>query len=161
MRPYQAATAAVFIVIAAVAMFDTRAGALPDTTGGAPGGLRGGWYPFWSAAIVAAGSLWILVRAFATPETAEGAYRSRAQVFDLAKFVVPMIATTFLMQEKLLGFYIGSALFIAYYAGVTARYRWYWAALAGVAIPVVLYAIFEIGFKAIFPKSFLFPDLPF
>lgn len=161
MRPYQAATAAVFIVIAAVAMFDTRSGALPDPTGGAPGGLKGGWYPFWSAAIVAIGSIYILYRSVASPQPAEGAYRDWSEVIGLGKFVLPMILTTYLMQEKLLGFYIGSAVFIAYYAGITARYRWYWAALAGIAIPAILYAIFEIGFKAVFPKSFLYPGTPF
>lgn len=142
-------------------MFDTRAGALPDPTGVAPGGLRGGWYPFWSATIVAAAGLFVLYRALTTPQAAEGAFRGRAAVFDVGRFVLPMLVATFLMQEKLLGFYVGSAVFIAYYAGLTARYRWYWAVLAGLLIPLALYLIFEVGFKALFPKSFLYPRLPF
>jgi len=72
-----------------------------------------------------------------------------------------MLVATYLMQEKLLGFYLGTGLFITYYAGLTARYRWYWALLAGVGIPLVLYLIFEVGFRALFPKSFLYPRLPF
>ena len=40
------------IVIAAVAMFDSRASALPDPTGTFPGGLGPGFYPFWSAAMI-------------------------------------------------------------------------------------------------------------
>jgi hypothetical protein len=161
-RPYQAATAAVFVLIAAVAMFDTRGGALPDPTGIAPGGLRGGWYPFWSAAIVAAAGLFVLYRTLTTPQAAEGAFQGRAAVLDVARFILPMLVATFLMQDKWLGFYIGSAVFIAYYAGLTARYRWYWALLAGAAIPVALYLIFEVGFRAPpFPKSFLYPGFPF
>jgi hypothetical protein len=160
-RPYQAATAAIFILIAAVAMFDTRAGALPDPTGIAPGGLRGGWYPFWSAAIVAVAALYVLVQALTTPQDAQGAFQGRAAVYDVGRFVLPMVAATFLMQEKWLGFYMGSGLFVAYYAGLTARYRWYWAVLAGVGIPLVLFLIFEVGFRAVFPKSFLYPGLPF
>lgn len=141
-------------------MFDTRTGALPDPTGGAPGGLKGGWYPFWSAAIVAFGSIYIFYRSVTTPQPADGAYRTWGDVIGLGKFVLPMIIATYLMQEKLLGFYIGSAAFLSFYAGITARYKWYWAALAAVAIPLILYAVFEIGFKAVFPKSFLYPDFP-
>jgi putative tricarboxylic transport membrane protein len=161
LRPYQAATAAIFLLIAAVAMFDTRGGALPDPAGIAPGGLRGGWYPFWSAAIVAAAALFVLYRTLTTPQAAEGAFQGRAAVLDVGRFVLPMIVATILMQEKLLGFYIGSAVFIAYYAGLTARYRWYWAVLAGLLIPLALYLVFEVGFRALFPKSFLYPGLPF
>ena len=52
MRPYQVATAAAFALLAAVAMIDSRAGALVDRTGTQPGGIGAGFYPFWSAAIV-------------------------------------------------------------------------------------------------------------
>lgn len=142
-------------------MFDTRAGALPDPTGVAPGGLRGGWYPFWSAAIMAAAGLFVLYRALSTPQAAQGAFRGRAAVADAGRFIVPMVVATVLMQDKWLGFYVGSGLFIAYYAGVTARYRWHWVVLSSVAIPLALYLVFEIGFRALFPKSLLYPGLPF
>jgi hypothetical protein len=161
LRPYQAATAAIFVLIAAVAMFDTRSGALPTSAAGVPGGLRGGWYPFWSAAVVAFAGVFIAVRSFTTPQPAQGVFKDRGAVADLAKFILPMIAATYLMSDKLLGFYFASGAYVAYYAGIVARYRWYWAALAGVAIPLVIYAVFEIGFKAIFPKSFLYPGFPF
>ncbi len=161
MKPYELATAAALIVVAAVAMFDTRSGALPDPTGVAPGGLRGGWYPFWSAAIMATAGFYVLYLALTTPQVVQGAFRGRAAVIDAVRFVVPMIVATVLMQERWLGFYLGSGVFIAYYAGVTARYRWYWAVVAGVAIPLALYLAFEVGFRALFPKSFLYPGLLF
>jgi hypothetical protein len=161
LRLYQAATAAIFVLIAAVAMFDTRGGALPVSTSGVPGGLKGGWYPFWSAAVIAIAGIAVAYRSLTTPQAAAGVFKDRRAVIDLAKFVLPMIAATYLMSDKLLGFYFASGAYVAYYAGIVARYRWYWAALAGVAIPLVIYAVFEIGFKAIFPKSFLYPGIPF
>ena len=94
MRPYQVATAAVLILIAAVAMFDTRAGALPDTTGTAPGGLRGGWYPFWSGALIAIAGAAVAFRALTTPQPAEGVYRNRRSVLVVVQLIVPMLITT-------------------------------------------------------------------
>lgn len=161
MRPYQAATAAIFVLIAAVAMFDTRDGALPVSTSGVPGGLKGGWYPFWSAAVIALAGIVVAYRSLTTPQPAEGVFKDRGAVVDLARFILPMVVATYLMSDKLLGFYFASGAYVAYYAGIVARYRWYWAALAGVAIPLIVYAVFEIGFKAIFPKSFLYPAFPF
>ena len=142
-------------------MFDTRSGALPTSAAGIPGGLRGGWYPFWSAAVIAFAGIFIAVRSFRTPQPAEGVFKDRGAVVGLVRFILPMIVTTYLMSDKLLGFYFASGAFVAYYAGVVARYRPYWALLAGFAIPLVIYAVFEIGFKAIFPKSFLYPGIPF
>lgn len=151
----------IFTLIAAVAMFDTRSGALPDPTGDAPGGLRGGWYPFWSAAVVAFAGIVVTFRSLTTPQGAVGVFKDRSAVLDLGRFIMPMAAATYLMSDKLLGFYVASGAYVAYYAVVLARYRWHWALLAGVAIPVVVYAVFEIGFKTTFPKSFLYPAVPF
>ncbi len=161
MRPYQTATAVIFVLIAAVAMFDSRAGALPDPTGLVPGGLRAGWFPFWAATIVALAGLVATVRALTTAQPAEGAFTDRRQIVDLAKFVVPMALVGWLMSPGLLGFYIASGLYLGYYAGVVARYRWYYALASGIVIPVLIYLSFELAFSALLPKSFLYPTLPF
>lgn len=161
MRPYQAATAAVFVLIAAVVMFDTRGGALPDTTGIAPGGLRGGWYPFWSAAVIALAGVVVIARTLTTAQPGEGVFKNVRAALDLVRFVLPMAIATYLMAGGLLGFYLASGLYVAYYAGIVARYRWYWALLAGMAIPAAVYLVFEVGFSALLPKSFLYPRFPF
>jgi hypothetical protein len=161
LRPYQIATAAVLILIAAVAMFDTRSGALPDATGVAPGGLKAGWYPFWSGALIAIAGAAVAYRAYTTPQPAEGVFRERRSVFVVLQLIAPMLIATYLMSEGLLGFYLASGVYVAYFARFTSRYRWYWALAAGVLIPVAAYLAFEIGFRAFFPKSFLYPTLPF
>ena len=161
MRPYQVATAAIFVLIAAVAMFDTRSGALPTAAAGVPGGLRGGWYPFWSAAVVAVAGIVVAVQALRRPDADEGVFKDRTAVADLVRFILPMVVATYLMSDRLLGFYVATGAYVAYYAGVVARYRWYSALLAGVAIPLIVYLIFEVGFKAILPKSVFYPTTPF
>jgi putative tricarboxylic transport membrane protein len=161
LRPYQVATAAVFILIAAVAMYDTRGGALPDPSGTAPGGLRGGWYPFWSAALIALAACVVIYQALTRPQPAEGLFRDRSSLITVGKLVIPLGVATYLMSERLLGFYLASGLYIAFFARFTTGYRWYWAVLAGALIPLALFLIFEISFRALFPKSFLYPSLPF
>jgi len=161
LRPYQVATAAIFVLIAAVAMFDTRSGALPTSAAGVPGGLRGGWYPFWSAAVIALAGIAVAVRSLRSPQADEGVFKDRSAVGDVARFILPMALAAYLMSDKLMGFYLASGTYIAYYAGVVARYRWYWAALAGIVIPVVIYLVFEVGFKAFLPKSVFYPTAPF
>jgi hypothetical protein len=43
------------------------------------------------------------------------------------------------------------------------RYKIWWVALISVAIPLVIFAAFEIGFRVSLPKSFLYTTgiLPF
>ncbi len=156
MRPYQVATAAIIVLIAAVAMFDTRGGALPVSASGVPGGLRGGWYPFWSAAVMLGAGLLVAYRSLVSRREDEGVFKGASGVVDLVKFVVPMIVATYLMSERLLGFYFASGGYTAYYAGVTARYRWYWALLGGVLVPAFAFLTFEVAFSALLPKSFLY-----
>jgi hypothetical protein len=161
LRPYQVATAAVLVLIAAVAMLDTASGALPDPTGAVPGGVKSGWYPFWSGMLIVVSGAAVAYRALTTPQPAEGAFRDRGSLLSVVQLVVPMIAATYLMSDRLLGFYVASGLYMAYFARFTTGYRWYWALAAGVLTPVLVYLVFEVGFHALFPKSFLYPAIPF
>src|SRR5262245_53445446 len=74
-RRYELATAAVILLLAAVAMFDTRRGALPNPTPSAPGGLASGFYPFWSAALVFLGAAAVAVGTRSAPPPAAEPFR--------------------------------------------------------------------------------------
>lgn len=160
MRRYQVATAAILIVIAAVAMFDTRGGAIPDTSGGAPGGLKGGWYPFWSAALAAIALAIVAYRTLKTPQSGT-VFSGREGVMSLLALMLPMVVLVVLM-DRLLGFYIAGALYLAWFGRVIGQYRWIWVPVPAVAIPVILYFVFENFFKVSLPKSIWFTQgLPF
>ena len=73
MRPYQVATAAAIVLIAAVAMFDSRA-AFSPSAGTSPGDVGARWYPFWSAAVMGVASVIVAYRALTTPQGTEGAF---------------------------------------------------------------------------------------
>lgn len=162
MKRYQIATAAAFIVVAAVAMIDSRASALPDPTGTFPGGLGPGFYPFWASFVVAVASVVVAARARreVEPETAEGVFNGRAGVTAVLAIGVPMALIVVLLPY--LGFYIVTALYMGGFARFIGRYRWYWALLIAVAFPLAIYLGFENGFRVSLPKSIFYTmGLPF
>ena len=156
MRRYEVGTAAAILLIAAVAMFDTRGGALPTGSGGAPGGLAGGFYPFWSAALVAMFSALVIWRAVAAPLPAEGVFKDRTSVTSVLTLVVPMIIAVALIP--VLGFYLMTALYMGFFAVTIGHYKWYWVIAIAVLFPVAIYLAFEVGFRVGLPKS-IFYDL--
>jgi hypothetical protein len=153
-RPYQVATAAVMILIAAVAMFDSRASALPDPTGKFPGGLGPGFYPFWSAAMIAGAALVVIYRWYGTLDTAEGVFAKREAWTAPLKIAVPMIVAVGSIQW--IGFYIVTGLFMGFFARFIGRYRWIWVIVIAIVFPVLIYLAFEKGFRVFLPKSKLY-----
>src|SRR6266545_2706647 len=88
------------ILIAAVAMFDSRASALPDPTGRFPGGLGPGFYPFWSAAMIAGAAVVVIYRWYFAAATGEGVFAKREAWTAPLKIAVPMPALIYLSFEK-------------------------------------------------------------
>jgi hypothetical protein len=157
LRPYQVATAAAFAVLAAVAMFDSRGGALVDTTGTQPGGIGAGFYPFWSATVVFVCACFVGYRAATTPLPGTAAFENRAAVIAALKLILPMVVAVALIGDgHLLGFYIVTALYMGLFARWIGHYRWPWVILISVAMPAAIYATFELGFRVTLPKSFLY-----
>jgi putative tricarboxylic transport membrane protein len=156
MRPYQAATAAVFVLIAAVAMFDTRRGALIGATND-PGGIGSGFYPFWSAAVVATAGLIVFIRALVTPQPAQGVFTGREGVFAVLKLVVPMVVVAYAVAW--LGLYIATACYMGFFARYIGRFRWLAVAAIAIVIPLLMYLAFERGFRVTLPKSVFYGDV--
>jgi hypothetical protein len=153
-RPYELATAAAFIAIAGLAMFDSRATALIDTTGRYPGGIGPGFYPFWAAAAMAIAGTYILATARRPQEAGQVAFQNRAAVMSVAKLVGPMLVATVALLW--LGFYVVSCLYVGFFARSIGRYRWLWVGAAAIAVPLAIYLTFELGFRVRLPKSVLY-----
>jgi hypothetical protein len=161
LRPYQIATAAGFMILAVVAMVDSRAGALVDTSGTEPGGIGAGFYPFWSAAVIFVCAAIVAVNARRSTKTGPPAFEGRAAVISVLKIIVPMVVGT--LSIIWLGFYIVSALYMALFARWIGHYRWITVVALAIGMPVAIYASFEIGFRVSLPKSLLYDQgiLPF
>jgi hypothetical protein len=154
LRPYQVATAVAFMLVAAVAMFDSRASALVDRSGTEPGGIGAGFYPFWSAALVFACAGVVAYKSWSSRTPGPSAFEGRDAVVSVLKLIVPMVVATFAILW--LGFYIVSGLYMALFARWIGRYSWLVTAFVAIALPAAIFAAFEIGFKVLLPKSFLY-----
>ncbi len=142
------------MVVAAVAMFDSRAGALIDRSGTEPGGIGAGFYPFWSATVVLVCAGVVGYTAWSTHTPGPSAFAGRESVVSVLKLIVPMlVATTAILW---LGFYIVSGLYMGLFARWIGRYNWLWVLLLTVGMPAAIYAVFELGFRVSLPKSFLY-----
>jgi putative tricarboxylic transport membrane protein len=139
------------IVIAAVAMFDSRASALPDPTGTFPGGLGPGFYPFWSAAMIAGAALFVIFRSRAIAGEAQGVFAKRESWVAPLKIALPMVVAVGLIEW--LGFYIVTALYMGFFARFIGSYRWYWVVVIAIVFPLVIFLGFERGFRVSLPKS--------
>jgi len=147
------------MLIAAVAMFDTRAGALPDPTGTAPGGLGPGFYPFWAAALIFLAGAGVAYRAIVTALPPEGVFKDRRSITSVLTLIVPVIVATSSIAWA--GFYAMTAAYMGFFMLTIGRYRWYWAGAVAVLLPLAVYAAFEIGFRVPLPKSLFYPAIPF
>jgi len=174
-RPYQVATAAAIVMIAAVAMFDSRA-AFSPSAGTQVGDVGARWYPFWAAAIMGLASVVVAYRALTTPQGTEGAFEGARSLFAVLKLAVPMLVYALLIAgvgfrttdftDSIVppfGFYLATALYMGLFAWWLGRYKIWWVAAITVAFPIVIFAVFEIGFRVSLPKSFLYTSglLPF
>jgi len=142
------------ILIAAVAMFDSRASALPDLTGRFPGGLGPGFYPFWSAALIAGAALVVVYRWSLSIDTGQGVFAKREAWTAPLKIAVPMIVAVAFIEW--IGFYFVTGLYMGFFARFIGRYRWIWVVIIAIAFPALIYLGFEKGFRVFLPKSLLY-----
>jgi hypothetical protein len=161
LRSYQIATAVGFMILAAVAMVDSRAGALVDTSGTEPGGIGAGFYPFWSAALMFGCAVVVAATARTSKREGPPAFENRAAALAVLKIVAPMVIAA--ASIIWLGFYVVSALYMALFARWIGHYRWVWVLALAIGMPVGIYIAFEVGFRVGLPKSFLYDQglLPF
>lgn len=149
MRPYELATAAGIVLIAAVAMIDSYRKA-----GWTPTGPDSGFYPFWSAAAMAVAGAIIFAQAWRAPSPPGGIFQSSAGARALVGLAVPIAAGVALMGP--LGLYIVSGAYMALSARFVGHYRWIFTLALAFLVPLALYLGFERGFRFPLPKSVLY-----
>lgn len=153
MRPYQVGTAAAIVLVAAVAMFDSR-GAWNIALGTSAGDVGASWYPFWSAALMGVAAVFVGVRAFAMPQAKESPFETRESVTSVVKLIVPMFA--YAVSFQWLGFYIATGVYMAFFAWYLGHYTWWKIIVAGLVTPLAVYLLFEVAFRLILPKSIFY-----
>jgi len=151
-------TAAAIVLIAAVAMFDSRA-AFNPVRGTAPGDVGASWYPFWTAAVMSAAAIGVAYRALVMPQPKEGVFASRSSVIAVLNLVIPMLLYAFSFQW--LGFYLATGVYMGFFAAYLGHYKIYWIVASAVITPLAIFLIFEVAFRLLLPKSIFYPGIPF
>jgi len=151
-------TAAAIFLIAAVAMFDSRAAWSP-VRGTAPGDVGASWYPFWTAAVMGLAAAGVAYRALVLPQPKVGVFASRSSVVAVLNLVLPMFL--YALSFQWLGFYLATGVYMGFFATYLGRYRFYWVIATAVITPLAIFLLFEVAFRLLLPKSIFYPGIPF
>jgi hypothetical protein len=152
-KPYQVGTAAAIVLIAAVAMFDSRK-VFGEQLGSSPGDVGPSWYPFWAAALMGGAAVFVGYRAFLSALPAEGVFTGRESVFSVLKLVLPMIG--YAASFQWLGFYLATAAYMGFFSWFIGKYKWYAVVAAAIICPLAIYLLFEVAFRLLLPKSIFY-----
>lgn len=147
MRVAEILTALGLLAIAGVVMYQ----AIRLGPGWGEAGPRGGFFPFWLAVVLAASSVWLLVRAVRDPRLLGRPFFPPGGRRLVLTVFLPM-AGAFALVE-LVGFYVASLVYLVGYIRLTGRQAWPLTLAAGVVFPVATFLVFERWFLIPLPKG--------
>ncbi len=146
-RTVELAVAVLFFVFGAVVAGDSyRIGA----SWGAEG-PQAGYFPFYIGLIICFSSAWIFVRALWAKAKAHDSFVSRGQLTLVLKMLIPSIVYVVLIA--LIGIYVASTLFIAFFMLWLGKYSWAKTVPIAVGVSVAFFMLFEVWFNVPLPKG--------
>jgi putative tricarboxylic transport membrane protein len=119
--------------------------------GWAGDGPQSGYFPFYIGLLMVVASLGTVCITLFGRDQSKGAFVERAQFRDVLKVLVP--AAVFVALIGFIGIYVASALFIGAFMRWLGKFRWRTIVVVGVAVPFVLFLLFEIWFLVPLPKG--------
>jgi hypothetical protein len=133
--------ALLFLIAGGLVAFDSyRTGASWNADG-----PESGYFPFYTGLIMAIAGLVTLVQALRNAGLRGNFLVRWNEGRRVMAVLVP--AAVYVGLVQLIGLYVASALYIAYFMTVLGRYAWWKAVAAGLGVTAVLYLMFEIWFK--------------
>jgi hypothetical protein len=117
----------------------------------APDGPEAGYFPFYLAVLLAAASMYGLVRAVTARGIARDTFVTREQFGRVLAMFVPTLA--FVILTQFLGLYVASFLLVAGFMGWIGEIAWWKSVLAAFLFTAVMFGTFEVAFNVIMPKG--------
>jgi hypothetical protein len=115
-------------------------------------GPDSGYFPFYVSLIMFVTSgVTLLQHLLMRHREGERVFLHYREMMMVLQVLVPTLI--FVVLSIYIGIYISMALFIAFFMMWHGRYPWYKALPAAVAVPVVLFVLFEIWFLVPLPKG--------
>jgi hypothetical protein len=146
-RTIEIVVSLLLLALAATLGYDNwRTGIGWDSTGPQPG-----YFPFYLAVILAAASLFGLVKASLSRELALETFVTRAQLRRVMAVFVPTLL--FCVVTQFLGIYVASLLLISGFMRLVGRIAWWKSLLTAFVFTAIMFVTFDIVFDVIMPKG--------
>src|SRR4029077_12520886 len=119
--------------------------------GWASDGPKAGYFPFYLSLLLAAASLFGLVKALLDRRSAGSPFVNRDQLRRVMQVLVPTFL--FCLFTQWLGLYVASFLLIAGFMRWVGEIAWWKSLLTSVIFAVVMFVTFDVAFDVIMPKG--------
>ena len=119
--------------------------------GWADDGPQSGYFPFYIGLILLASSGSVLISTLLKWRGENPVFAERSQLASVLAVLVPM--GIYVAGIAWLGIYVASFLLIAYFMRRHGKYGWTATGAVSVAVPLVVYAVFERWFLVLLPKG--------
>jgi hypothetical protein len=114
-------------------------------------GPQAGYFPFYIGLLICLSTGVIFFRALGDKAKRGKSFVGRGALMQVMKMLVPSIVYTILI--KLLGIYVASTLFIAFFMRWLGKSPWAKTAAVALGVSVVFFLLFEVWFKVPLPKG--------
>lgn len=123
-------------------------------------GPEPGFFPMVLTVLILVGAAVVLFLALRRP-AGETFFEVSREIVELVKVGVPIILAVAFMRP--LGLFIVAGLYIAMFMLFYGKFRWWWAAFAGVLFPLILWLMLRQAFNLAMPMSVFYRNgvLPF
>jgi hypothetical protein len=108
-------------------------------------GPGAGYFPFYIGALIVLGSLVTLLRSLFFYQHDGEVFLDVKRAKPVLGFFLPIVA--FIVVSLFLGLYVGTALYIFASMKWQGSYRWWVSVVSALAVAVLFYLVFEIGFQ--------------
>ncbi len=144
-KAVEIAVATIILVFGAVVIFDSwRLGISWGDEG-----PKAGYFPFYVGLLICFSSVVTLVRSLSL--TSEESFVSRGQLKMVMSVLIP--TTVYVGFIALLGIYVASVIYIAFFMWWLGKYDWLKIVPVALGVNVALFLMFEIWFKVPLPKG--------
>ncbi|MFO1360901.1 MAG: tripartite tricarboxylate transporter TctB family protein [Burkholderiales bacterium] len=114
-------------------------------------GPQAGYFPFYVGLLICLSTGVVFFRALTSRAQSSKPFVGRAALAQVMKMLVPSIGYAVLI--KLVGIYVASTLFIAFFMRWLGKSPWAKTAAVALGVSVVFFLLFEIWFKVPLPKG--------
>ena len=143
----EALTAVCLFLIGVVIIFDSY----QKGAGWAADGPRTGYFPIRIGALIVISSLAILLRTLLSKNKNYKIFVKWEPFKQVLMVLVP--TTAYVLATQMIGIYVASSLFIAFFMRVMGKFGWLKILLVGIGTSVALFWMFETQFLVPLPKG--------